>query len=196
MRAASSAGKLAASPCPRLTDGKQRQREQQQTPEIHAAGDQHERQGQQAHHPGIHGNHDARLRRRHGKRLRNIRQQSDRHELGGIKDKRRQGKAHQRQNILQGNRRQETRSSQKQQNTASFIRFPGPHEPRKSSSILRPPLGIVKHSFSFPQPPKEAAHKNTAKGLCMDASKRMHSPFFTFTVRSPNGNCSCRRGGG
>ena len=65
-------------------DHKQRN---QQLAALHLACQQHKRQRHQRHHPGVDGQHNARLRGFHMEARGDIGEQAHRDKLGGIKDK-------------------------------------------------------------------------------------------------------------
>lgn len=70
-----------------LSEAEERDHQEQEPFQLHAAGQQHERQREQRDHPCIDRDHLPRRRLRHGERLRDIDEQGDRYELGCVKDK-------------------------------------------------------------------------------------------------------------
>ena len=70
-----------------LPEAKERDHQEQEPFQLHAAGQQHERQREQSNHPRIDRDHLPRRRLRHGERLRDIDEQRNRYELGCVKDK-------------------------------------------------------------------------------------------------------------
>lgn len=86
-----------------LPDAKERDHQEQEPFQLHAAGQQHERQREQRDHPRIDRDHLPRRRLRHGERLRDINEQGDRYELGCVEDKCGNRNAEQRHILTQWN---------------------------------------------------------------------------------------------
>ena len=96
-------GKIQGQPRCQLSQDKEPHRPQQEAPHLHLADEEHERQGQQGHDPGVDSNHNARLGLGHREGLRNVHEQADRHEFRRIEDERRHSQAQEGQYIFQGN---------------------------------------------------------------------------------------------
>ncbi len=74
-----------------MAGNEQHEQTDQQPAPLDLAGQQHKRQGHQCHHPGVDGQHNAHLRSFHLGTFSDVRQQPNRHEFCGVKNKRGNG---------------------------------------------------------------------------------------------------------
>ena len=77
-----------------MAGDKQHEQADQQRAALNLAGEQHKGERHQRHHPGVDGEHDPHLRRLHAEAAGDVREQPDRDELRGVKDKRGDGQGH------------------------------------------------------------------------------------------------------